>query len=85
MQTADGNYKVTSQLTIVLYILKLVLYFNSIIISNQFKYCLAINRGNFLQIQRDIQTCFADSLSVISWSAVETARTKNSRKLMPGT
>ena len=53
MQTADDNSKVISrafQLTLVLYIFKLVVYFSSIIIS-QIKYYLVINRGNFLQIQ----------------------------------
>ena len=46
--------KVTSQalqLTLVYYIFKLVLYFNSIIVSNQVKYYLATNSGNFLQIE----------------------------------
>ena len=54
MQTADDNSKVilqAFQLTLVLYIFKLVLYFNSVIISNQIKYYLARNRGDFLQIQ----------------------------------
>ena len=35
----------------ILYIFKLVLYFNSFIISNQVKYYLTRNRWNFLQIQ----------------------------------
>ena len=54
VQIADDYSKVTSkalQLTLVLYIFKLALYFNSIIFSNQIKHYLAINRGNFLQIQ----------------------------------
>ena len=54
VQIADDYSKVTSkalQLTLVLYILKLALYFNSIIFSNQIKYYLAVNRRNFLQIQ----------------------------------
>ena len=54
VQTADDNSKVISQefqLTLVLYIFKLVLYFNSVIISNQIKYYLARNRDNFLQIE----------------------------------
>ena len=54
MQAADDNSKVISQafqLTLVLNIFKLVLYFNSIIIRNQIKYYLARNRGNFMQIQ----------------------------------
>ena len=49
-----NNSKITSQalqLTLVLYIFKLVLYFNLIIVSDEIKYYLAINRGNFLQIQ----------------------------------
>ena len=54
VQTADGNSKVISQafrLTLVLYIFKFVLYFNSVIISNQINYYLGRNRGNFLQMQ----------------------------------
>ena len=54
VKTSDDNRKVVSQalwLTLVLYIFKLVLYFNWIIISNQAKYYLPINRENFLQIQ----------------------------------
>ena len=54
VQAAHGNRKVTSQalpVNLVLHIFKLVLYFNSFIISNQIKYCLAVNRGSFLQIQ----------------------------------
>ena len=53
MQTANDNSKVTSQaplVTSVLYIFKLVLYFNSSIISNQIKHYLAIKGRNFLQI-----------------------------------
>ena len=45
VQTADDNSKVISQaiqLTFVLYIYKLVLYFNSTINNNQIKYHLAI-------------------------------------------
>ena len=51
METAGNNSQVISQalpLSLVLYIFKLVL---SIIISNQIKYYLARNRGNFLQIK----------------------------------
>ena len=50
MQTADDNSIVISQelqLSLALYIFKLVLYFNSIIISNQIKYYLAINSEFF--------------------------------------
>ena len=66
MQTADDNRKVISQafkLTLVLYVFKLVLYFNSIIISNQTRYYLPINRENFLQVQ--LQAWFAGSLSAM--------------------
>ena len=70
MQTADDNNKVISQalqLTLVLYILKLVLYFNSIIISNQINYYLARKRGNFMLIQYSFSrhAWFADSLSAM--------------------
>ena len=54
MQTEDDNSKVISQafqLTLVLYLFKLVLYFKSIIISNKIKSYSARNRGNFPQIQ----------------------------------
>ena len=47
MQTADDNYKDTLEalrLTLVSNIFKLVLYFNSFIISNEIKYDLALNR-----------------------------------------
>ena len=51
-----SNSKVTSQalqVNLVLYVFKLVLYFNSSIFSNQIKYYLAIKRRNFLQVQYD--------------------------------
>ena len=54
MRTADDNRKVTSEaleVTLVLHIFKLALYFNSGIISNQIKYYLATDRKNVLQIQ----------------------------------
>ena len=54
VQTADNKSKFTSQapqVTLVLFIFKLIFYFNSSIISNQIKYYLAINTENFLQIQ----------------------------------
>ena len=54
VQAADDFSQVILQtfpLNLVLYISKLVLYFNSIIISNQIKYYLARNKGNFLQIK----------------------------------
>ena len=50
MLTANGSSRVISealQLTLALYIFKLVLYYNSIIISNQMMYYLAINTGSF--------------------------------------
>ena len=53
-QTAHDNSKVTSealQLTLVLYIFKLVLYFKSIIFINKVMYYLTVNRQNFLHIQ----------------------------------
>ena len=54
--TADDNNKFisqASQLTLALHNLKLVIHFNSIIISNQIKYYLATNRGSFCQIPND--------------------------------
>ena len=91
MQTADYNSKVTSQafqLTLVLHIFKLALYFNLIIVSNQIKYYLVINRGNFLQIRygfykHTFQTQLHYQLYVW-WLVIGRACTKNSRKLMPG-
>ena len=50
VQTADDNNKVISQalqLNLVLYIFKLLLYFNFIINSNQIKYYLTIIEGIF--------------------------------------
>ena len=85
VQTADGKMKVISQafqLTLALYISKSVLYFNSIIISNQSKYYLAINRENFLQIQYGFCR-HALLIHYHLWQLViERACTKNSRKLM---
>ena len=85
----DDNSKVTSQkpqVFLVLYIFRLVLYFNSSIIGNQIKYYLAINRRIFLQIQYGFYT---QSLQIHYqlwwWLATERACTKNPRKLMPGT
>ena len=52
--TAAENKEVNSRAlssTLVLHTFKLVLYFNRIIISNQIKYYLPINRDNFLQMQ----------------------------------
>ena len=56
VQTTEDKSKVISQafkLTLMSHIFKLVLYFNSIITSNQIKYYSARNRGNVLQIQYD--------------------------------
>ena len=50
-QIGDDKKKTTLQLTLALYIFKLALDFNSIIISNQMKFHLAINTDSFLQIQ----------------------------------
>ena len=85
MKRQDGKKKVISQaflLTLALYIFKSVLYFNSIIISNQSKYYLAINRENFLQIQYGFCR-HALLIHYHLWQLViERACTKNSRKLM---
>ena len=73
------------QVTLVLYISKLVLYFNSSIISNQIKYYLAKNRRNFLQIQHGFYRHALQIHYQLWWLANERGCTKNSRKLMPGT
>ena len=55
-QTAHDNSKVISealQLTLVLHIFKLVLYFKSIIFINKVMYYLTVNRQNFLHISMD--------------------------------
>ena len=70
VQTADNsNSTVTSQvlqLTLVLYIFKLVLYFISIIINNHIKCHLAINRWLFsADTVWLLQACFAKLLSAI--------------------
>ena len=60
-----ADSKVISQafwLTLVLYVFKLVLHFNSTIAKNQITYHLARNRGNFLQIQ----SCFYSHASPLS-------------------
>ena len=57
MHTADDNSKIISQaiqLSLALYISKSVLYFNSIIISNQLKYYLARNRASDLWQQLEL-------------------------------
>ena len=85
-QRADSR-KVTSQapqVTLVLYILKLVLYFNLNIISNQIKYYLAINRRNFLQIQYGFYRHALQIQYQLGWLVIERTCTKNSRKLMSG-
>ena len=87
MQTAEDNRKVTSQapqVTLVLYILKLVLYYNLNIISNQIKYYLAINRRNFLQIQYGFYRHALQIQYQLWWRVIERICTKNSRKLMCG-
>ena len=70
---------------LVLYIFKLVLYFSSIIFSNQMKYYLVINRGNLLQIQYGFYRLALQIQFQPWWSVIERACTKNSRKLMSGT
>ena len=53
VETTDDN-NVTLQApvtTLVSYVFKLVSYFDSVVISNQIKYCLATSRGTFLQVQ----------------------------------
>ena len=81
----DDNSKVTSQvlqLSLVLYIFKFALYFNSIIISNQIRYYLAINRGYFLQIQHGFYRNTFLIHYQLWWLVIERACTKNSRKLV---
>ena len=54
VETTDDNNNVTLQApvtTLVSYVFKLVSYFDSVVISNQIKYCLATSRGTFLQVQ----------------------------------
>ena len=56
MQTADDSSKLTSkpfETTFLLYSFKLVLYLDTTAISNQIKYYLTANRGNFLERQYD--------------------------------
>ena len=80
VQTADDNNKDTSQilqLTLVLYIFKLVLYFNSIIISNQIKYYFAINGGDFCWYIQHGFSKHALQIHYQSWrSVIESASTK---------
>ena len=86
MQTANGNSRVTSQatkVTLVLHIFKLVLYFNSTIISNQIKYYLVINIGNFLQIQYGFYMHALQIHYELWWLVIGRACIKkNSKKLM---
>ena len=87
VQTADDSSKVTSQappVTLALYVFKLVLYFNSSIISNQIKYYLAIKRKNCLQIQYGFYRHAVQIHYHLRWLIIERAFTKNSRKLMSG-
>ena len=68
VQTADDNNKDTLEtlqyikLLLLLYVFKLVLYFNSTIISNQTIYYLAINREFSADTVWLLQACFAGSL-----------------------
>ena len=65
MQTAVDKSEVTSQapqVTLVLYIFKLVLYFNTSIVRNQIKYYL---ERIFYRYSMALQACFADSLSAM--------------------
>ena len=68
------------QLTLVVYIFKFALYYKSIMISNQIKY------NKFSEFSTDtvwfLKTCFADTQ--LWWLVIERARTKNSKKLVPG-
>ena len=88
MQAAGDNIKVTSQapqVTLVLYIFKLVLYFNSSITSKQIKYLLATKRRNFLQIHYGFYK-YALQIHYRLWCLViERVCTKNLRKLMSET
>ena len=59
--------------------------FNSSIISNQINYYLAINRGNFLQLQYDFYRHTLQIYYQLWWLAIERACTKNSKKLMSRT
>ena len=83
-QRADSRWQVP-QVTLLLYIFKLLLYFNSSIINNQMKYYLAINRSNFLQIQYGFYRHALQILYQLWWIVIERACTKNSGKLMSGT
>ena len=69
LQTADDNRKVISRalkLTLVLYTVKLVIYFNWIIISNRIKYYLLINRENSADTVWLLQECSSDSPSAMA-------------------
>ena len=75
VETADESSKVTSHhfnWREVLYIFKLVFYFNSVMTSNYIKHYLAINRGYFLQILA-MMACYWKSMyqkikEVKAWS-----------------
>ena len=64
--------------TFLLYSFKLVLYLDTTAISNQIKYYLTTNRGNFLEMHNGFYryALLADLL----WLVVERAFTKNSKK-----
>ena len=80
-KTADGNSQFTSkafQTSFVLCRFKLVLHLDTTAITNQIKYYLTRNRGNFLEMQYGFYgyTLRADLL----WLVIERAFVKNSRK-----
>ena len=88
VQTADNKSKFTSQapqVTLVLFIFKLIFYFNSSIISNQIKYYLAINTENFLQVQYGFYRQTLPIHYQLWWLVIERACTKNLRNLISGT
>ena len=72
MTTTKLTHNHFKQLYLVLYIYKLLLYFNSTVINNQIKYYLTTNRGKFLQMQDDFYMC---ALQIHNWPFVETACT----------
>ena len=87
VQTTHENSKVTSrapQLTVALDILKLVLYFNSSIITNQIKDYLAINRRNFVEIQYGFyRHAFQIQIHYqLRWRVIKRVYTKKSRNCL---
>ena len=80
VETTDDNNNVTLQApvtTLVSYVFKLVSYFDSVVISNQIKYCLATSRGNFLQVQYG----FCRFVMVCCWKTIY----QELKKVKPGT